>query len=430
MSKNIPTPPEGWTQNGLYVEREGDDMTPKPKGVECVDFSGGWRIPIMDGTPMYRGSKYRLPWPGEGYVFVELNDICLKEDERFSLSGGWGAIGSHWLRTSSIPVRRKIKKHNPHNISPEELEESEGYRLLDEDELVESLAYGDTVQAFDGEKWTGGWGGYKKDLTFRTKLTREELRKARGIEDGKRFPEGIKPPFNQEEAKEVAASAPTATEITIELLQSTIRAKQSYIEVQGGKIKAFQNVIKAHESRIEKLEKESVNLLDANRKLLDERDFFNARLKETVDVSNKQSLVSATLQRRIDDLEEENRRLKHERDEATKIADQNGALFDSMEKKLTDAYAKIQEHINEADDLRKERDELVEAMTHMIQNPPVILSTGNTCPEKPDAAEVLKGIIDVLLHTRAFTKDHSEAIGVGSAIEIAQAKLIQILSKE
>lgn len=83
----------------------------------------------------------------------------------------------------------EAKPHNPANLSPEQVGVSEGWRLLDEDEVGESVhpTIGiDFLGYF--EQWQGAWygddplNGLCDDITYRTKLTRAELRKARGLE--------------------------------------------------------------------------------------------------------------------------------------------------------------------------------------------------------------------------------------------------------
>lgn len=81
--------------------------------------------------------------------------------------------------------------HNPDNLTPEQYGASEGYRLLNKDEVhflgnnkrcVEMLSTDGT--------WNPGFGGVGH-YTYRTRLTPAELRKARGLEPlGPTPPEG------------------------------------------------------------------------------------------------------------------------------------------------------------------------------------------------------------------------------------------------
>ena len=71
---------------------------------------------------------------------------------------------------------------NPDRLTPEQVETSYGFRLLDEDEIVVNDWLTNEIQ-----QWRGGWLPYRrlgsnKSYTYRTRLSRAELRKARGLE--------------------------------------------------------------------------------------------------------------------------------------------------------------------------------------------------------------------------------------------------------
>lgn len=74
--------------------------------------------------------------------------------------------------------------HNPHELTPQEYEADKGYRLLDEDEIKDRKPnrFIEAWTEFNfGYRW--GWEtlysyrGDKNTLTYRTKLSREELAK-------------------------------------------------------------------------------------------------------------------------------------------------------------------------------------------------------------------------------------------------------------
>lgn len=74
--------------------------------------------------------------------------------------------------------------HNPENI--EDYGQSDGWRLLDWDEV--SYGYdANPVMLDEIESYSPGWGWLKRfygtnaEMTFRTKLTKPELRKARNM---------------------------------------------------------------------------------------------------------------------------------------------------------------------------------------------------------------------------------------------------------
>ena len=84
-----------------------------------------------------------------------------------------------------IPVEnpateQKPQPHNPDGLTPGQYGASEGYRLLDEDEIKERY------ESFHIEKYVKAnpyywsknqWSGNEKTYTYRTKLSREELTK-------------------------------------------------------------------------------------------------------------------------------------------------------------------------------------------------------------------------------------------------------------
>lgn len=79
------------------------------------------------------------------------------------------------------------KPHNPDNLTPGQVGVSEGYRLLNLDEIEnipDSAKKTSDVHKWDCERkqWDcSGWYGQLPNRTWRTKLTREELKKARGL---------------------------------------------------------------------------------------------------------------------------------------------------------------------------------------------------------------------------------------------------------
>jgi hypothetical protein len=82
----------------------------------------------------------------------------------------------------------KSKPHNPMGLSKNKIGTRYGYRLLDVDEILDEdkirlpLIY--ELQQFVNSS-AGGWTwnnkGSNKHVAYRTKLTREELKKARGL---------------------------------------------------------------------------------------------------------------------------------------------------------------------------------------------------------------------------------------------------------
>lgn len=84
--------------------------------------------------------------------------------------------------------------HNPDFLSDEQVGVSEGWRLLDEDEItsrIPDFSANKCDQWLSVSGWTDGGYGTLRDATYRTRLTRAELRKARGLSEP-----GPEPPIN------------------------------------------------------------------------------------------------------------------------------------------------------------------------------------------------------------------------------------------
>lgn len=79
-----------------------------------------------------------------------------------------------------------MKQHNYDNLTPEQVGVSEGWRLLDEDEIIQSYPTEyNGLQAWtsfnDTKSWHPDFCGASSGTTYRTKLARAELRVARGL---------------------------------------------------------------------------------------------------------------------------------------------------------------------------------------------------------------------------------------------------------
>lgn len=83
------------------------------------------------------------------------------------------------------PIPLASQAHNPDNLSQEQVGVADGWRLLDVDEVknVPEVFLRD-IQLWLGTKWDGTkWRGAGVGDTYRTRLSRVELRKARGLPD-------------------------------------------------------------------------------------------------------------------------------------------------------------------------------------------------------------------------------------------------------
>lgn len=76
--------------------------------------------------------------------------------------------------------------HNPDSLTPEQYGAADGWRLLDDDEIRHEKRGGLNYAPFSVFSWNRGWEAGicyadSRAVTYRTKLTRAELREGRGI---------------------------------------------------------------------------------------------------------------------------------------------------------------------------------------------------------------------------------------------------------
>lgn len=80
----------------------------------------------------------------------------------------------------NLATEQKPQPHNPDGLTPEQYGATDGYRLLDEDEIKErydSFYIEKYVKAKPYYWSKNEWSGNEKTYTYRTKLSREELTK-------------------------------------------------------------------------------------------------------------------------------------------------------------------------------------------------------------------------------------------------------------
>lgn len=151
---------------------------------------------------------------------------------------------------NGLKYRRPIeaKPHNPDGLTPEQVGVSEGWRLLDEDEIRESTPIAVIrmwTHLTTPHGWTAGGvtAGELTEYTYRTKLNRADLRKARGLEP-KPEPETRQTPMTPDERAsineffmtqgEATKGEPKATPGTRDFLAAVMlenkRLKESYAE--------------------------------------------------------------------------------------------------------------------------------------------------------------------------------------------------------
>ena len=74
-----------------------------------------------------------------------------------------------------------MKTHNPANLTPEQVGAEGGWRLLDKDEIGHFNKDIEGLERWDSGWEDGPWAGTSNSRSYRTKLTRAELRAARGL---------------------------------------------------------------------------------------------------------------------------------------------------------------------------------------------------------------------------------------------------------
>lgn len=120
--------------------------------------------PIMVGDYEVKVDKYavrvgcqRVPWKTvEKILAMRPKDEITEEDRK--------------LLSKLAP-----EPHNPRNAPDSVIGLSEGWRLLDKDEIKNRAKHHASIQSWSGHRWEGECFGNEPFSTYRTKLTREEL---------------------------------------------------------------------------------------------------------------------------------------------------------------------------------------------------------------------------------------------------------------
>jgi len=184
IKKTSPTPTSSNQHNP-------ENLTPEQVGVEY-----GWRLLDKDET----GPKFN-------------NSISLIAIEGWNSVDTWNNTGNRGnlrevtyrtkLSKEDLAIARGLKQkkrsssfgsnvHNPEGLTPEQVGIKDGYRVLDKDEtgpkFNNSISLRDIEGWNYGDKWNYGdtWGktgcrGNLANVTYRTKLTREQLAAKRGF---------------------------------------------------------------------------------------------------------------------------------------------------------------------------------------------------------------------------------------------------------
>ena len=162
-------------------------------------------------------------------------------------------MGSNSLETTM--------KHNPDNVEP-----GEGYRLLDEDEVddkFDSCLATDKIQKYMRHGfWSDGWWGSAKEFTYRTRLSRAELRAARGLP-----PEDSKPEEKAQASDTPATYGPKhfmygscACHGQVEAIQKQLTAVLARVEAAEAELSGEKARVEVREAWIVDLEKDQERL--------------------------------------------------------------------------------------------------------------------------------------------------------------------------
>lgn len=77
----------------------------------------------------------------------------------------------------NLATEQKPQPHNPDELTMKQYGATEGYRLLDEDEIKDRSLCHFEIELWEGSWSTIGYTGCCEHSTYRTKLSREELAK-------------------------------------------------------------------------------------------------------------------------------------------------------------------------------------------------------------------------------------------------------------
>lgn len=117
----------------------------------------------------------------QAYDEGKLIEVC--SDNVWHPLGVFGAPDWSWGRYDYRIASPKIASgHNPDKLTEEQVGVKDGWRLLESDEIVYYGVPHDSIQAWQNTWDSSGWRGSDPSCTYRTKLSKHELRVARGLE--------------------------------------------------------------------------------------------------------------------------------------------------------------------------------------------------------------------------------------------------------
>lgn len=119
----------------------------------------------------------------EGIAFVQDEALAReKEQIKYLLSTAEALLDYANSLSVEVQIEPSRKVHNPDGLTNEQVGIVEGWRLLDEDEIIPNNNALEEIESWDITGWDNeGFFGANQSMTYRTKLTREELKQKRGL---------------------------------------------------------------------------------------------------------------------------------------------------------------------------------------------------------------------------------------------------------
>lgn len=131
---------------------------------------------------MVKTANTRQQMIDEGVSFL-IGDALEREATQISYLLSTAQSLLDWVQFSPISVHSEPSSppHNPDGLTPEQVGVDKGWRLLEEGELYDGPCLHELECWCENTKWKANFWGYNERETFRTKLTREELKQKRRL---------------------------------------------------------------------------------------------------------------------------------------------------------------------------------------------------------------------------------------------------------
>lgn len=154
----------------------------------CDEYISGWLISVCGITrsyPTFVLQKIDEPTKKEVVAKPTTNKIVVKESSvvingneltKEQIGALYYKLFRKGKKKGDVENQMKHKVHNPDNLTPKQVGVSDGYRLLDEDEIKERKLEYKEIEAWVCSCWSKEeFVGESNVMTYRTKLSREQL---------------------------------------------------------------------------------------------------------------------------------------------------------------------------------------------------------------------------------------------------------------